>query len=320
MSEGTAAAPVAAPAQNGVPRNNTGQFSPKAGATGVAPQEGAAPTQAAGGDAPPSGPQTVAEWEGYEGEVDVYGEKRKVQVKSKAEALRAHQELLAYRKRNRELAEKEKRLQAFDSMSPEEKAQLLGFDVHEVARRKVLETAKQIDMTPEQRELEELRAFKQAQAEREAKAEEDRKAAEEQQRKLVARREVVAGLEKGLEMSGLPKTHHTMALLAEIQQECTDQRLPPLPPDLLAAEANRRYNERGVEPLKKLQGKSLLERLGPDVVRAVLLAERERRGVAAGQPRTQPMVRSDERLPEPDGKVYGEAEANELLRKMRNGG
>ena len=316
MSDASAA-PAAAPA-NGAPRNNSGQFSPKAGATGVVPQEGAAPTKGQQGDAPPSGPQTIADWQAQEFEVDLPdGRKEKVKWQSKAEAAREAAELRWLRKRNRDVAEKEKRLQAFDSMSPEEKAQLLGFDVHEVARRKVLETAKQIDMTPEQRELEELRAFKQSQAEREAKAKEDRKAQEVQQQRLAARREAVAGLEKGLELSGLPKTHHTMALLAEIQQECTDQRLPPLPPDLLAAEANKRYNERGVEPLKKLQGKSLLERLGPDVVRAVLLAERERRGLAAVQPPRQPSTQPLHEMPKGD-KVYGEAEAEQRLRDLRN--
>ena len=326
MSDASAA-PAAAPA-NGAPRNNSGQFSPKAGATGVVPQEGAAPTKGQQGDAPPSGPQSVAEWEGYEGEVDVYGEKRKVQVKSKAEALRAHQELLAYRQRHRGLAEREKRWASFDSLPPEQKAELLGFNMTEVARKKVIEAARQFDeeealaqLAPEHQErLRRAKANEEklARIEAEQATEQQRRQQEaEQQQRLAARREAVAGLEKGLELSGLPKTHHTMALLAEIQQECTDQRLPPLPPDLLAAEANKRYNERGVEPLKKLQGKSLLERLGPDVVRAVLLAERERRGLAAGQPPRQPSTQPLHEMPKGD-KVYGEAEAEQRLRDLRN--
>lgn len=312
------AAPAAPAAPNGAPRNNSGQFSPKAGATGIAPAEGGVATQ--GDGAPPSGPTTVAEWEGYEGEVDVYGEKQSVKVKSKTEALRAHQELLAYRKRVRDISEAEKRIAAREQMAPEDLLRERGIEVNELARRRVLEAARMVDLTPEQRENHEL---KQRLADRDAKdkaAAEQRQQAEQhaaaQQRRQVA----VAGLEKGLELSGLPKTHHTMALLAEIQQECTAQRMPPLPPDLLAAEANRRYNERGVEPLKKLSGKALLDRVGPEVVRAVLIAERERRGLAAGQPRApseQPV--HDRELPrQADKNIYGEAEAEQMLRDLRN--
>lgn len=311
MSDLAPAAPAAAP-QNGAPRNNAGQFSPKAGATGVA--EAVAP---AADGAPPSGPQTVDDWKAAEFEVDVYGEKQKVKWASKAEAQREAQELRAFRKRNREISERERRLSQFDSMTPEQRADLLGFNVDDVARQKVLKAAKELDMTPEQRELEELREFRRTQAEREQAEVTRREQEQQQQQRAAARREAVSGLEKGLALSGLPKTHHAMALLAEIQQECTDQRLPPLPPDLLAAEANKRYSERGIEPLKKLQGKSLLERLGPDVVRAVLMAERERRGTIAGQPR-QSVTPSRELPPPDDAKVYGEAEAEEMLRRMRN--
>jgi hypothetical protein len=310
-----AAAPAAAPVPNGAPRNNSGQFSPKAGATGVAPQAGA---QASDG-APPSGPQTPEEWAGYEGEVDVYGEKVNVKVGSKAEALRAHQELLAYRKRVRDIAAAEKRYADMDRADPEQLLRERGVDVNELARRRVLEAAKLVDMTEEQRENHTLKQRLAAYEQQQQQAEQERQQAEQQQALQQRRQVAVAGLEKGLELSGLPKTHHTMALLAEIQQECTAQRLPPLPPDLLAAEANKRYNERGVEPLKKLTGTSLLSRLGPDVVRAVLMAERERRGLAAGQPRQAPAQAFERELPQADGdKVYGEAEAEAKLRALRN--
>lgn len=318
MSEAVAA-PVAAP-QNGAPRNNAGQFSPKAGATGIAPQEGAAPMQGGQENAPPSGPQTPEEWS-FEGEYDgPDGQKRKVAYRSKAEALRAAQELDYLRKRNRAVAEREKQFAEFDRLPVEKRAELLGVPVEEIARRKVLEAAKRIDMTPEQVELEELRQFKQQQAEREKQVEAEAAEQQKQQQRRAMRERAVAGLEKGLELTGLPRTHGTMALLAEIQQEATSQGLPPLPPDLLAAEANKRYTERGVEPLKKLAGKALLDRLGPEVTRAVLLAERERRGLAAGQPRqAATQVPRDERLPAPDSeRVYGEGEAEARLRAMRN--
>jgi hypothetical protein len=319
MSEGAAPA-----VSNGAPRNNAGQFSPKAGATGVVPQgetsaTTAPPTGATSAtNAPPSGPQSPEDW-GLEGEVDVYGEKQKVQWKSKAEALREAQELRAYRKRVRDIAEAEKRIQAREQADPEELLRERGISVEELARRKVLEAAKLVDMTPEQQRIHALeQEIAKRDAEREAttKAEQERQArAEAAQRRQMA----VEGLEKGLELSGLPKTHHTMALLAEIQQECTAQRLPPLPPELLAQEANRRYNERGVEPLKKLQGKALLERLGPEVIRNILLAERERRGLAAAQPRQASAAPSERGLPEDTGSIYGEAEAEARLRAMRNG-
>jgi hypothetical protein len=319
VSDGAAPAPAAAP-QNGAPRNNAGQFSPKAGATGVAPQEGSAPTQGGQQNAPPSGPTTPEEWS-FEGEYDgPDGQKRKVAYKSKAEAIRAAQELEYLRKRNRAVAEREKQFAEFDRLAPEEKAKLLNYDAKEAARQEVIRAAKLIDLTPEQRELQELREYKQQQA-REAEQRQQTEAQRQKQAQLAQmRQQAVAGLEKGLEVSGLPRTMHTMGLLAEIQQECADQGLPPLPPDLLAAEANKRYGERGIEPLKKLQGKSLLERLGPDVVRAVLMAERERRGLAAGQPRdSAPAVPRDERLPSPESeKVYGEGQAEQLLRELRN--
>lgn len=308
-----AAAPAPAPTNGAAPRNNAGQFSPKAGATGVVAQEGATATQGADG-APPSGPQTVEEWNGYEGEVDVYGEKIPIKVKSKAEALRAHQELLAYRKRIYDISQAEKRLREREAAGPDEST------VNERARKRVIEAARLIDMTPEQRELHQLK--QEIQRRDEQTAADQRRQAEEatQQQRRVQRERAVAGLEKGLELTGLPRTHHTMALLAEIQQEATSQGMPELPPDLLAAEANKRYGERGVEPLKKLQGKALLDRLTPEVVRAVLLAERERRGLAAGQPRqASQAVPRDERMPDPSSeKVYGEAEAEQKLREMRN--
>lgn len=325
MSDAPAAPNGAAPA----PRNNSGQFSPKAGATGVVQQSEADATQAgaagatSGTDAPPRGPQSPDEWKAQEFEVDVYGEKQKVAWKSKAEAQRAAQELAAYRKRVRVIAERERQFEEFDRLPPEKRAELLGVPVEELARKKVLQAARMVDMTPEQRELEELREYKRNQAAAAEQARAEAQQREKQAARQQRRQQAVAGLEKGLELSGLPPTHHTMSLLAEIQQEATSQGLPELPPDLLAAEANRRYNERGVEPLKKLKGKSLLERLGPEVVREVLVAERERRGGLAGQPRptatpsSQPA--SERELPRPtDNKVYGEAEANELLRAMRN--
>lgn len=317
MSDGIAApAPAPAAAPNGAPRNNAGQFAPKAGATGIA-----APESAGGqtnGNAAPAGPSSVAEWEGYEGEVEVYGEKVPVKVKSKAEALRAHQELMAYRKRVRDIAAAEKSLAERQRMSPEERAQADGIDVHEIARRKVMEAARMVDMTPEQREAyalkQELEAFKRRDAER---AEGEKQEAEKARRQQ-ARQQAVAGLEKGLEVSGLPRTMHVMALLAEIQQECVDQRMPPLPPELLAAEANKRYNERGIEPLRKLQGKVLLDRIGPEVTRAVLMAVREQRGLAAGQLRAEQSRHAQNSVASDDGSTYGEAEAEAKLRAMRN--
>jgi hypothetical protein len=325
------AAPVAPTANGAVPRNTSGQFSPKAGATGVAPQEGAAPTQGGQENAPPSGPQTPEEWS-FEGEYDgPDGQKRKVAYRSKAEAIRAAQELDYLRKRNRAVAEREKQFAEFDRLPPEKRAELLGVQLEEIARRKVLEAAKQLDeqeqlqnLPPDVRaRLERARAneerLQSLEAERQAREQTEKERADNQ-RTAAARQRAVAGLEKGLELTGLPKTHHVMALLAEIQQEATSQGLPPLPPDLLAAEANKRYSERGVEPLKKLQGKALLDRLGGDVVRAVLLAERERRGAAAGQPRQQSVAPPrDERLPSPESeKVYGEGQAEQMLRELRN--
>ena len=318
MSDGIAPASGAAPSNGAAPRNNAGQFSPKAGATGVAAPEATSGATTGSTNAPASGPTTVAEWEGYEGEVEVYGEKVPVKVKSKAEALRAHQELMAYRKRVRDIAAAEKRIAEHQRMSPEERARAEGIDIDEIARRKVMQAARMVDMTPEQIEAhnvrQELEALKQERAQREQSEKQQADAEATRQRRVRA----VQGLEKGLELSGLPKTHHTMALLAEIQQECVAQRLPPLPPDLLAEEANKRYAERGIEPLRKLQGKALLDRLGPDVERAVLLAVREKRGLAAAQPRqnTQPVARE---LPASDSEgVYGEAEAEARLRAMRN--
>jgi hypothetical protein len=325
MSE-VAAAPVAPAPQNGAPRNNAGQFSPKAGATGIAPTEGGAAPQ--GDGAPPSGPQSVAEWEGYEGEVEVYGEKQAVKVKSKAEALRAHQELLAYRKRVRDIAAREKQFAEFDRLSPDERAKLLGVPVDDIARRKVLEAAKRIDMTPEQIELEDLREYKRQQAQREEegkKAAEDRqKNAERQQRRAAA----VSELEKGLQLASLPKTHASMALLAEIQQEATAQGLPPLPPDLLAQEATARYRARHLEPQAKMAddfvasptpegATKFLETLGKSTVRAVLLAEKLRRGLAAGNSRPAP-TSIERELPTPSDKTYGEGEAEAKLRELRN--
>lgn len=315
MSDLAAPAAPVAPA-NGAPRNNSGQFAPKAGATGVAPAEGAAP---AADGAPPSGPQSVEEWS-FEGEYDAPGgEKRKVQYKSKAEAIRAAQELEWHRKTRRDAVEAEKRARYLLEQAPvEEILQARGLSLEEEARKRVLKAAKEIDMSPEQRELEDLRAYKAQQAEREQQERKTHEERQQQAQRQAQRQRAVAGLEKGLELSGLPRTHSTMGLLAEIQHEATAQGLPELPPDLLAAEANKRYTERGIEPLKKLQGKSLLDRLGPDVVRAVLMAERERRGLAASTPR-QSSAPSHELPASTDDKVYGEAEAEAKLRALRNG-
>ena len=313
------AAPAAAP------RSNNGQFSPKAGATGVVPQGETDATEASvtgatnGTDAPPRGPQSPEEWS-FEGEYETPDGKKKVAWKSKAEATRAAQELDWLRRRNHAVSQREKQFAEFDRLSPDEKARVLGVDVSGQARSQLLEAAKMADMSDAQREYH-RRAADLDRREAAIKAEEDRRADEAKARATQARRQrAVAGLEKGLEMTGLPKTHAVMSLLAEIQYEATSQGLPELPPDLLAAEANKRYAERGIEPLKKLSGKALLDRLGQDVVRAVLMAERERRGLLAGQPRAAPPgPPADERLPPSSSdKVYGEAEAEAALRALRN--
>lgn len=313
MSEG--AAPQGAPS-NGAPRNNAGQFSPKAGATGVVPQEGATSTQTPvngatnGTDAPPSGPQSPEDWS-FEDEVDVYGQKQKVQWKSKAEAKRAAQELFAYQKRVRDIAAAEKRIAEYEAQR-----QAQG-DPEEHFRRRVIEAAQLSEMNPLERELYALRQEKQQWIDQQQQAKQQEELRVKQAERAQLRLKAVEGLERGLEMSGLPKTHHTMALLAEIQQECADQKMPPLPPELLAKEANRRYAERGVEPLRKMTGKSLLDRLGQDVVRNILLAVREQRGIAAAQPRQTASI-ARELPPQESDKVYGEAEAEARLRALRN--
>jgi hypothetical protein len=317
-----AAAPAAAPA-NGAPRNNQGQFSPKAGATGVSQPGEQSETQpgangATNGTPPPSGPQSVEDWS-LEGELDVYGEKQKVAFKSKAEALRELQVAAALKKRVRDIQEAERRIaererSAGPQLSPEQREAQF--------RREVMQRAAYEEMSPEQRQIHamqrQLEQFQQEKIQREAREKQAQQSAAVQQ----MRERVVADLEKGLEISGLPRTHAMMSLLAEIQEECSHQGLPPLPPDLLAAEANKRYAERGVEPLKALKGQALLDRLTPDVVREVLSAEWARRGHAAAQQQTSyapsPSSRG-ERLPEAtDDKVYGEAEAEQMLRQLRN--
>lgn len=313
MPEAVAPAPA-----NGAPRNNAGQFSPKAGATGVVPQgetsgTGTPAAGATSGTPPPSGPQSVEDWS-LEGEVDVYGEKQKVSYKSKAEVLRDLQVAKALQKRVRDIQEAERRIQ-----ERERQPQLTPQQQEAQFRQQVIERAKLAEMTPVERELAQAKAqlaqFQRMQEE--ARRAEQQRIQAEQRRQLSQR--AVSEMEEAAQLSSLPYTHATMALMAEIQEEATSQGLPPLPPDLLAAEANKRYNERGVEPLKKLQGKALLDRLGGDVVRAVLMAERERRGLAAGQRQPMSQQPSSRELPAPtDEKVYGEAEAAELLRQMRN--
>lgn len=315
MTTGTNGAAPAAPAAP--PRNNAGQFSPKDGAVGVVPaeeQQGQAP--AAG---KPAGPPAIG-WDGWDGSGEVELEGRKIPVKygSKTDVLNEARELRWRRQREKAVADREKQLEQLLNMEPDEFLKLRGVDPDKRYRERVIADANALEMTPEQRQAAkdraELAALK-------AEREEAKKQAEAQQKaqaRAQLRQRVVAEMESALEASGLPQTHATMALLAEIQEEATANGGPPLTKEQLAAEANKRYAERGVEPLKKLQGQALLDRLGTDVVRAVLLAERDRR---AGSSVVQPTARAsvDSREPVEQSKTYGEAEAARLLREMRNG-
>lgn len=307
MAEAVAPAP-----SNGAPRNNSGQFSPKAGATGVAQTEAPA---ASGGltNAPPSGPQSVEDWS-LEGEVDVYGEKQKVSYKSKAEVLRDLQVAKALQKRVRDIQEAEKRI-----ADRERQPQLTPQQEEQRFRQQVMQRAQLADMTPEARENFQLKQQLQQFQRQQQEAQQAEQQRQQQEVRQQMSQRAVAELEQAAQMAGLPYTHATMGLMAEIQEEATANGYPPLPPELLAAEANKRYNERGVEPLKKLTGKTLLDRLGADVVRAVLMAERERRGLAAGTRQPMQSGPSQRELPSPDDdKVYGEAQAAQMLRNLRN--
>lgn len=316
MSEGNGAAP-AAPTNGAPPRNNHGQFSPKDGAVGVVQPEGENGAVPANGK--PAGPPAVG-WEGWDGSFEVEG--KQVKYQSKDEVAKHHRELEWRRKRERAVAEREKQLEQLWQLEPDdferEYFKLRGIDPQKRFQERVLAEAERQEMSPEQRRMKAL----ETELARRDNIEKQRRQQFEQQQQQQARQQlrehVVADMEAALEVSGLPKTMHTMSLLAEIQEEATAGGGPPLTKEHLAAEANKRFGERGVEPLKKLQGTALLDRLGPDVVRAVLLAERDRRSGTPAQPAPSRSV--DTRAPVDAEKTYGEAEASRLLRELRNGG
>lgn len=282
----TGAAPASAPASAGAasvptpgptpttagtkaskPRNNSGQFAPKEGAVGATPPE----TPEDGGKPPeakePFRFKKKLKVYGKEEEVDLdeEGLTRELQVsRAQAKKLSQFQATASKAAEILELAEKD----------PEALLRALGKDPDAYARQKLAREARLGAMTPEERELHELREYKtQQELVAKQREEEGKKVARDQKVEALAKRneERYMGI---LQRSGLPQNAESLLMLVEAAErapegiEYSEQEI--------ITEAKRRDSERFERSLNGLTGKQLLERLGEKRVQLVLEAAVEK--------------------------------------------
>lgn len=289
------AAPTSAP--NGAPaaaRNNSGQFSPKDGATGIQPPAAkpAAPPVAKVGEPPP-----------VEKKPEPYRFKRKVgerEVDLDEGGIEQHiKELDWRRKQQGELTSTKKELADLKRLAETDEDgffKALGIDVDARAERKIAERLRMAQLTPQEQELERLKAEidkrDMSVKEREKQLETQAKEARREQVRQANRQEY----EQALGASVLPHSRAKLFLMSQIQRGLLDSGAPKMSPEHLgrayddmmlsafdevvnAATTKPETLQRwpnlpklGVAALGKLDGEALLAELGPALTRKVLQA------------------------------------------------
>lgn len=285
------AAPTSAPPPNGAPRNTSGQFSPKDGATGITPPPAAKPGAAPVAPAEPKKPEP---WR-----VKLKLDNEEIEL-DEERAKRELAELRWRRKQQNEVAAQRKAIEHLIKMAEtggdEAVAKELGIDLDTLAERRMAERQRLAAMSPEQQELERAKAEIAAEAKK-LEAEKKRIADETTAAERMKRREASkAEYEAALGHSVLPHSRAKLFLMSQIQRGQTESGAPRFTPEQLG----KAYDEMafsmldelvrapGTKPellarwpdlpklavsaLDKLDGDALLQALGPALKRKVLEA------------------------------------------------
>lgn len=304
MSEAAAAsaAPTAAPTSNGVAptvestsktgpdkgRANDGKFLPKNGEVAVAAEP------------PKPGPH-------YKTKLKVNGQEQDVEYATEADLQKELQLSRFAATRAREAAEAEKKAKAEQAAwlvrlkgGDEELFKENGIDLDELAAKRLAAKARRELMTPEQRELEELKAYREkTQPALEKAANEKHEAALEQySQALWAQME--PGFHVALEKHKLTSDPSAMQAIARVGTEFLDAGID-LAPDQVVAEVARQEDAFVWEKLKSYDVPQLVQRLGPEKIQAIVKHFRDEWMAKQGRTQVQPRAESTSRpKPAPD--------------------
>jgi len=172
--------------------------------------------------------------------------------------------------------------------SPEDALTEFGVDLDALALKRLQAAAQQESMTPEERAFAER---EQALAAREAKLqqhEQKRQQAEQEQAQQAAMQQAQETLIPALEAAGLPRTHSTIALMADVALDALDAGIT-LTPEQVAQETRALVLERTQAVLRGMQPGQLAQVLGRDLVRSLMQHTVEQSRSAQRPP---PQVRS----------------------------
>lgn len=303
MSDAPAApaAPAATSAPTGVPSTST-----------TAPAGGAAPPQAhATPPAPPERKTFKASYRGQEREVP---EEMLPVYLSKAFGA---DEVF------RTAAQQRKEYEAFKERLKSDTRKLLeehGLNPTDLGKQWVIGQYEQEAMTPEQRELAQAKSKLQEMEAAKAKEAEEREQqtfkAETEKRKENYRTAFLGAAQQELGLEpGSPLVGATLARMARMAEAALDGDVEYTPQQLAAA-VREEWRAETRQSLKGLQGKALLDHLGPDVARAVAVALLEARKGAPGivaPVQTQPPAPAREQPRASNGQFAQAARSREEL-------
>lgn len=211
-----------------------------------------------------------AQWR-YKDKLKVFGEEKEIDWGPEDIRRNAQKMLAADRDRQEAKRVQQGAQRLFDlaQSDPEAFLKELGKDPDKWAAERMAKLGARAIMTPEERaaaeaqsELEQLRAFKKSQEEA---ATTTKKQAEQARLRQENERKFIPALEK----TGLPKTHETIALMAETALMGLNDGIE-YTADELAVETERRVATYTTHLLGNFEGKALLKRLGPQLVAKVL--------------------------------------------------
>lgn len=290
-------------------RNNAGQFLTKEGSQGVAPADG-------------QSTETPAEAEARK---EAYRFKRSLKVFGKEEAVDLDEdgiarELQIKRALQKKVGEYEKgytqaqKLVELAKADPDAFLRELGHDPEATARKRLAKQAALGAMSPEERELHELREFRQQAETREReRVESEKKARHEATTKRLVE-ENNNRFMKALESSDLPKSYESLFHIAETARIALDDGIEYSDAELVK-ETARRLDTLTDRYLGTLSGEALAKRLGPKRVQSLIAAEVARfeasQSFAPQAPKAEPVSETRDEYISP-------SEVNRRLREMRN--
>lgn len=289
MSDVVAPTTTAAPTSS-TPSTSAPKAAPAAGAKAAAPTPGApaAKAPAAGKTAAPATAMAgtpdaaeaaktdaakAAEAARRKYKLKVDGAERQLELSDDEVSVRL-QKAEAAERRMQEAAEVRKQFKSIIDAIKENPAEALkdpvfGLDVRKMIEDQILAEYEAEQLSPQEREKAELqKQLKEYQAKEEkAKAEQQQRARQEMEKKYQAEmeRDFMEAIDKG----GLPKTRHTLAMMAEIAQLNLQHGIE-LTPAQMAAEVKAQVADRNKQVFGGLKGEALASYLGEDVVKEII--------------------------------------------------